>query len=89
MMLNRRGLMGMVAALALAAFTGVSTNAEDPEVQAACACCSDACVCPACVCDATGGDCCEGGECCAAGVCCGDAACCAPPAGTTVKPAIG
>lgn len=67
--MNRRGFMGMVAALALAAFTGVRAEAADTKAKAGCACCGDACACPACTCDLTakaGGacDCCNGAACC-------------------------
>jgi len=72
--MNRRGLMGMVAALALAAFSGVSTNAADSKVKAkeACACCGADCACATCSCDAKAKvagkacDCCDEATCCSA-----------------------
>ncbi len=70
--MNRRGLMGVLAALALAAFTSVPALAGDSKAraEAGCACCGAACVCPACSCDAskagTSCDCCGGATCCSA-----------------------
>ena len=71
--MHRRGLMGVVAALVLTAFAGVSANALDakPKAKSGCACCGAACNCPACTCDAsakagTACDCCSGSACCSA-----------------------
>jgi hypothetical protein len=71
--MNRRGLMGLAAALALAAFTGIRAETADTRTKTkanvGCACCGDACACSACSCDAIAkvkNDC----------PCCGGAACC-------------
>jgi hypothetical protein len=67
----RRGLIGMIAALAVAAFAGTLTNAADnkTKAKAGCACCGETCSCPACYCDAKAKtvkacDCCGGAACC-------------------------
>ncbi len=72
----RRGLLGMMAALALAGFLGLRADATDAKAQAGCACCGSACACPACICDAKA----QAGPGCA---CCGTAACCSTGAETT------
>jgi len=76
--MNRRRLVGMVAALALAAFTGASVGATEPQARAksSCVCCGASCVCADCSCDlnAKAGQACE---------CCENAACC------SVKPSTG
>lgn len=79
--MDRRGLLKVVGALALAALMGVgATAAEKSKTTGACTCCGDACKCPACTCDAKAGT--------ARGcACCGGAACCPATAGKAAKAA--
>jgi hypothetical protein len=81
--MDRRGLIGMVAALALAAFMGVSANAANTKTKAkaGCACCGDACSCPACSCDTNS----KAGKACD---CCGGSTCCSTKAKKTVAAAV-
>jgi hypothetical protein len=78
--MHRRGLMGMLAALALAVFTGVRPEAADMKSKSSCACCGAGCLCrvpcpPAtlsetartCDANAKAGQACD---CCAGAVCC-------------------
>jgi hypothetical protein len=66
--------MGMVSAVALAAFVGVRAETVETKTKArtGCDCCGSACACPACTCDAKAKaarscDCCGTADCCAAG----------------------
>jgi hypothetical protein len=63
--------MGMLTALALAAFTGFNSEAADSKAKTGCACCGAGCVCPDCTCDVNtkagwACDCCGGAACCTA-----------------------
>ncbi len=73
--MTRRGLMGMMAALALAASLGLRAGdaTAKTEARAGCACCGASCGCAACTCDAKTvvGRACD---------CCGKAACCSAKA---------
>ncbi len=71
----RRELIAMVAALALATFTGLKAGTEESgpkaKVPTACACCGASCGCSDCFCDAKAAtqescDCCGGAACCSA-----------------------
>ena len=74
--MDRRGMLSMVGALALAAVMGLGATAAEKSkgIKAVCACCGDACACTACTCDATakagvtgkGCECCVGAACCPA-----------------------
>jgi hypothetical protein len=73
--MTRRGLMGTMAALALAAFLGLRSGdvTAKTETKAGCACCGSSCSCPVCTCDAKtvagrGCDCCGKAACCSAEV---------------------
>jgi len=80
--MTRRGLLGMTAALALAANMGFRVEATDARTKAGCACCGSACACPACVCDnaktraARACDCCGTAACCSEAEATATAACC-------------
>ena len=80
--MTRRGLLGMTAALALAANMGFRVEATDARTKAGCACCGSACACPACVCDnaktraARACDCCGTAACCSEAEAMATAACC-------------
>ena len=78
--MTRRGLLGMMAALALAGFLGLRAEATGTQTKAGCACCGSACACPACTCDAKArlGRACD---------CCSKAACCSTKVGTTATAA--
>jgi hypothetical protein len=75
--MTRRGLLGMMAALALAAVLGLRAGAMETKTEAGCACCGSTCACPACTCDAKA----ESGRACD---CCGTAACCSETAATAI-----
>jgi hypothetical protein len=71
----RQELIGMIAALALASFSGLRAGTESSspkaKIETACGCCGASCACPACFCDAkaatqAGCDCCGGAACCSA-----------------------
>ena len=74
--------MGMIAALALAAFAGTPAISADTKtnVKKSCVCCGDTCTCVVCTCDAKA----KAGLACD---CCGGAACCSTKASVikTVK----
>jgi hypothetical protein len=79
--MDRRGLVALLAGLALAAFPGIRAETVDTKSKAAlgCACCCAACACPACSCDANT----EARQGCD---CCGRAACCPEEAEAAVAP---
>ncbi len=73
--MDRRKLLGGIAALALSALMSVGTAAAtDKHAKLACSCCGAGCACPACICDGVGkGDATKIGKDCA---CCGGSSCC-------------
>lgn len=83
--MDRRRMLGLAGALALAGMMGVAADAAEKTKagKTACACCGNACACPACSCDATAkaGVAAKGWE------CCGGAACCPATDGKKVKTA--
>ncbi len=85
--MNRRQLLGILGAMALAALMSVGAAAEKTKpAQVACGCCGDACVCPACICDGAGkGGAAKTGKDCA---CCGGGDCCASSSVRSVRPSV-
>jgi hypothetical protein len=69
----RRGLMTLVAGLAVAGFAAMRAETADAKTKpnGGCACCGAACECGGCICDASatpsrGCPCCGGATCCPA-----------------------
>ncbi|MGO9468755.1 MAG: hypothetical protein ACLQIB_12900 [Isosphaeraceae bacterium] len=85
--MNRRHLMGIFGAMALAALFSLGAAAEKTKPgQVACGCCGNACVCPACICDGAGKvGAMKAAEDCA---CCGGAACCASSSVGIATPSV-
>ena len=86
--MDRRRVLGMVGAMALATVMGVGADAAEKTkaATAACAYCGDACACPACTCGATAkaGAAKTGMGC----DCGGGAAGCSSSAGKTAQPKV-
>lgn len=76
--MNRRGILGAVAALAVAVFAGIRVEATDTKARTGRAGCGPECQCPNCSCD-TAARAANGCTCCGEATCCtaAEKGCCA------------